>query len=160
MAAALPDRSRVVAPEADFASALFPWLAQAHRGVEVRTVPLDRLVESIDRRTDAVVFSLVQSVDGAVVDYPAVVAAAREHDALVVVDATQACGWLPFDASVADAVVTSGYKWLMTPRGAAFGASTPAYGSIFNSNPTRNRGAAGGVCWRTSVMMSPRLEHG
>ena len=39
---------------------------------------------------------------------------------------TQACGWLPFDGSLADAVVTGGYKWLMGPRGTAYGYYSPA----------------------------------
>ena len=36
------------------------------------------------------------------------------------VDATQACGWLPVDASRFDAVACSAYKWLLAPRGVAF----------------------------------------
>jgi selenocysteine lyase/cysteine desulfurase len=63
----------------------------------------------------------VQSADGRVAPYEKVVAAARAHGALVVVDATQGCGWLPFDATLADAVVVAAYKWLMAPRGVAFG---------------------------------------
>jgi selenocysteine lyase/cysteine desulfurase len=43
-----------------------------------------------------------------------------------VVDASQACGWLPFDASLADVVVVSAYKWLMSPRGSAFAYVSPA----------------------------------
>jgi selenocysteine lyase/cysteine desulfurase len=38
----------------------------------------------------------------------------------VVVDVTQAAGWLPLDASHADLVVCAAYKWLLAPRGAAF----------------------------------------
>ena len=71
-------------------------------------------------------FSLVQSADGAVAPYDEIVAAARAHDALVAVDATQACGWLPFDAALADAVVVGTYKWLMAPRGAALAYLAPA----------------------------------
>lgn len=96
------------------------------RGVRVRTVPAARLVESIDASTDLVAFSLVQSATGAVAEYESVVVAARTHGALVVVDATQSCGWLPFDAGLADAVVVGAYKWLMAPRGAAFGYLAPA----------------------------------
>ncbi|MEV4478137.1 aminotransferase class V-fold PLP-dependent enzyme [Micromonospora coxensis] len=126
VAAALPTGARVVVPEVEFTSNLFPWLVQAERGVEVRTVPLAGLVDAIDAGTDLVAFSLVQSADGTVAEYEKVVAAARAHDALVVVDATQACGWLPFDAGLADAVVVGAYKWLMAPRGAAFGYLAPA----------------------------------
>jgi selenocysteine lyase/cysteine desulfurase len=120
VAAAIPDGARVVAPKVDFTSLLFPFLAQEHRGVEVETVPLDRLAETIDSRTTAVAFSAVQSATGAVADLDAVAAAAREHGALTIVDATQACGWLPFDASRFDAVICAAYKWLLAPRGTAF----------------------------------------
>src|SRR5918993_2250976 len=37
IAASVPDGSRVVLPEIEFASNLFPWLVHAHRGVEVVT---------------------------------------------------------------------------------------------------------------------------
>ena len=47
-------------------------------------------------------------------------AAARAHGALVVVDATQAVGWLPLDGSRLDAVAGAGYKWLCSPRGTAW----------------------------------------
>ncbi|MEH1125798.1 aminotransferase class V-fold PLP-dependent enzyme [Micromonospora sp. CPCC 206061] len=123
IAAALPDRARVLAPDMEFTSNLFPWLAQP--GARVRTVPADKLSGAVDAETDVVAFSLVQSSDGAVAAYDDVVAAARVHGALVVVDATQACGWLPFDASRADAVLVAAYKWLMGPRGAAFAYLSP-----------------------------------
>jgi selenocysteine lyase/cysteine desulfurase len=89
-------------------------------------VPLRALADEVDSRTDLVAFSLVQSADGTVAPYDDIVAAARAHDALVVVDATQACGWLPFDASRADVVAVGAYKWLMAPRGAAFAYLAPA----------------------------------
>ncbi|GGM41173.1 aminotransferase class V [Micromonospora sonchi] len=126
VAAALPAGARVVVPEVEFTSNLFPWMVQEIRGVEVRTVPLDKLAASVDDGTDLVAFSLVQSADGTVAAYDDIVAAARAHGALVAVDATQACGWLPFDAALADVMVVGGYKWLMGPRGTAFAYLDPA----------------------------------
>ncbi|MDG4809172.1 aminotransferase class V-fold PLP-dependent enzyme [Micromonospora sp. WMMD1120] len=126
VAAALPSGATVVAPDVEFTSNLFPWLVQEERGVTVRTVSLESLVDAIDADTDVVAFSLVQSADGAVARYDEIVAAARAYDALVVVDATQACGWLPFDGSRADVVTVGGYKWLMNPRGTAFTYLAPA----------------------------------
>ena len=120
VAASLPDRARVVAPEIDFTSLLFPFLVQADRGVEVRTVPLDGLADAVDARTDVVAFSVVQSATGELADLDAVAAAAREHGALTVADATQACGWLPLDGMRFDAVACAAYKWLLSPRGTAF----------------------------------------
>ncbi|MCW6008813.1 aminotransferase class V-fold PLP-dependent enzyme [Micromonospora sp. CPCC 205371] len=123
IAAALPDGARVLAPDMEFTSNLFPWLAQPR--VHVRTVPAGKLAGAVDGATALAGFSPVQSSDGAVAAYDEAVAAARAHGALVVVDATQGCGWLPFDASRADAVVVAAYKWLMGPRGTAFAYLSP-----------------------------------
>lgn len=120
VAAALPAGARVVVPDAEFTSNLFPWLVQADRGVEITTVPLDRLADAIDGRTTLVAFSLVQSASGEVAPAAEITAAARRHGALVVVDGTQACGWLPVDAAAFDALAVHAYKWLMSPRGSSF----------------------------------------
>jgi selenocysteine lyase/cysteine desulfurase len=124
-AAMLPEGARVVVPEIEFASNLFPWLVQAERGVQVTTVATADLLDAIRPGTDVVAFGLVQSATGEVAPYEQIVAAAREVNALVVVDATQACGWLPFDAGLADVVVVGAYKWLMSPRGSAFAYVAP-----------------------------------
>jgi selenocysteine lyase/cysteine desulfurase len=116
----LPDGARVVVPEVEFTSNLFPWMVHADRKVEVATVPLERLVDSIDERTTLVAVSAVQSATGEVADLDVIVEAARAHGALVSVDATQAVGWLPVDASQVDFLACHAYKWLMAPRGSAF----------------------------------------
>ena len=120
VAAALPDGARIVTPDVDFTSLLFPLLAQAERDVEVLSVPVSGLADAVDARTDVVAFSAVQSSNGEVADLDAIEATAREHGALTIVDATQACGWLSFDASRWDAVACAAYKWLLSPRGTAF----------------------------------------
>jgi len=120
VAASLPNGSRVLAPDVEFTSTLFPFLVQAHRRVTVRTVPAARLADSIDESTDVVAFSAVQMATGEVADLEAIAAAARDHGALTLLDATQACGWLPLDGSQFDFVVAAGYKWLLSPRGTAF----------------------------------------
>ncbi|MYV99208.1 aminotransferase class V-fold PLP-dependent enzyme, partial [Streptomyces sp. SID3343] len=125
-AAALPAGSRVVVPDIEFTSNLFPWLVHRARGVEVVTAAPDKLADAIDERTTAVAFSLVQSADGSVAPEADIVAAARAHGALVVVDGTQACGWLPIDATRYDLLVVGAYKWLLAPRGAAYGYVAPA----------------------------------
>jgi selenocysteine lyase/cysteine desulfurase len=119
VAAAVPDRSRVLVPEGDFSSTLFPWLVHSDRGVAVTAVPLEKMADRIGPGTDVVAFSLVQSSTGQIADLPGIVESARAVGALVAVDATQACGWLPFDAALADVVVVGAYKWLMGPRGTA-----------------------------------------
>ena len=123
-AAVLHPGARVLTPDVEFTSNLFPWLAQP--GIVVRTVPAGELAGAVHGGVDLVAFSLVQSATGEVARYDEIVSAARDAGALVVVDATQACGWLPFDPTLADAVVVAAYKWLMAPRGTAFGYLAPA----------------------------------
>jgi selenocysteine lyase/cysteine desulfurase len=125
VATSVPRGARVVCAAEDFTSLLFPFLAQAGRGVTVDLVPLDELAAAVDGRTAIVAFSAVQSSDGRIADLDAIAAAAAAHHARTYVDATQACGWLPLDASRFDFVVAAGYKWLLGPRGTAFMAIRP-----------------------------------
>jgi selenocysteine lyase/cysteine desulfurase len=127
VATSLPDGARVLAAEEDFASVLFPFLAHADRGVQVKTVPLAGLVDAIGPGVDLVAVSAVQSADGRIVPggLEALASAAARHRALTYVDATQAVGWLPFDADRFDFVSCAAYKWLLSPRGTAFGVVRP-----------------------------------
>ena len=124
VAAGLPDGARVVSAEAEFTSLLWPFLAQ-QRGIEVVCASVAGLADSVDERTDVVALSVVQSSTGEVAALEAVIEAAAAHDARVVVDATQACGWLPVDASRIDVLACSAYKWLCSPRGTAFMSVRP-----------------------------------
>ncbi len=117
---AVPDGSVVLVPDVEFTSNVFPWGVHADRGVTLRSAPARRLAEAITADVDVVAYSAVQSATGEVADSAAIGRAAREAGALVVVDATQAIGWLPFDADSADLLVCGAYKWLCSPRGTAF----------------------------------------
>jgi selenocysteine lyase/cysteine desulfurase len=123
IAASLPGGARVLAAEGDFTSLLFPFLAA---GCDVRTMPLERLAEAIDDSTDLVAVSAVQSATGRVADLEALTSAAEHHSAMTLIDGTQACGWLPLDASRFTALVAGGYKWLCHPRGTAFMTVSPS----------------------------------
>lgn len=125
VAAAVPDGTRVLAPDVEFTSVLFPFMAQERRGVQVRLVPPRELAGEIGPDTDVVAFSAVQMATGEVADLRAIASAAAEHAAMTVVDATQAVGWLPFDGSAFDVVAAHAYKWMMSPRGTAFMAIRP-----------------------------------
>src|SRR3954468_9815627 len=73
VAASLPAGTRVLAPDIDFASVLFPFLVQAERGgVDVRLVAPAALADAIDGSTDVVAFSAVQMATGEVADLEAV----------------------------------------------------------------------------------------
>ena len=47
VAASIPDGARVLVPDVEFTSLLFPFLVQEHRGVTVRLVPAAELVAEI-----------------------------------------------------------------------------------------------------------------
>jgi selenocysteine lyase/cysteine desulfurase len=125
VAASLPAGAKVVCPEIEFSSNVWPFLAQEPRGITVDAVPTAGLAEAIDARVDVVAFSAVQSATGQVADLDAVASAAEHHGALTVLDATQGVGWLPLDAGRFDFVVCAAYKWLVSPRGTAFMAVRP-----------------------------------
>jgi selenocysteine lyase/cysteine desulfurase len=122
VAAALPERAKVVVAEGEFTSLIFPFMV---RGLDVVAVPLPDLPDAVDARTALVAFSAVQSASGELAPIDDLVAAAAAHGAQTAVDATQACGWLPLDASRFDYVACAAYKWLMSPRGTAFMAVAP-----------------------------------
>jgi selenocysteine lyase/cysteine desulfurase len=125
VAASLPDGAEVLVPDVEFTSNLFPWLAQEHRGICVRTAPLGALADAVGASTSLVAVSAVQSSNGEVAELASIREAAEANDALVFVDATQACGWFPLRATDFDFVVVHTYKWLMSPRGAALMAVKP-----------------------------------
>ncbi len=115
---ALPAGARVVVPDIEFTSTLFPLLVQSR--LEVVTVSAGRLADAVAEGVNAVAFSAVQMSTGEVADLEAILDAAQSVGAITVCDATQAVGWLPIGAGRFDALVCSAYKWLMSPRGSAF----------------------------------------
>jgi selenocysteine lyase/cysteine desulfurase len=127
VASALPDGARVLAAEEDFTAVLFPFLAHADRGVHVQTVPLAGLLDAIVPGVDLVAVSAVQSADGRLVPggLDALASVAARHGCLTYLDVTQAAGWLPFEADRFDFVSCAAYKWLLSPRGTAFGVIRP-----------------------------------
>jgi selenocysteine lyase/cysteine desulfurase len=87
--------------------------------------PLGFTLERLRAGIDVVAVSAVQSSTGDVLDLAAVVAASKEIGALLVIDASQALGWLPLRVDGVDALITHTYKWLMSPRGATLGYLSP-----------------------------------
>lgn len=123
VAASVPDGSRVLVARGDFTSTTWPFAAQAGRGVSVTEVELDELAQRAGD-ADLVAVSVVQSADGRLVDLDAL-RTAQAGGTRIVLDATQATGWLDHDLGWADVVVGAGYKWLLAPRGAAWMAVRP-----------------------------------
>jgi selenocysteine lyase/cysteine desulfurase len=130
-----PEQGTVLLVGSDFPSVTYPWLAAAEgRGARLRIVQdrADRdltqdLVDAIDPTTMVVAFGVVQYATGTRVDAGRVAERAHEVGARVVVDATQLAGAGVVDTIGwgADALVTSGYKWLSSHGGVALLALTP-----------------------------------
>jgi len=130
-----PDGGTVLLVRSDFPSVTYPWLAAAERRETALRFVDDRadrdltqdLVDAIDPTTVVVAFSVVQYASGTRVDARRVAARAHEVGARVVVDATQLAGAGDVDTAAwgADALVTSGYKWLSAHGGAALLALAP-----------------------------------
>jgi len=118
IAAALPAGAEVVVAEGDFSSLVHPFAARAD--LALRPVPPAGVAEAVRPGTALVAVSAAQSADGRVADLPAIRAAAAGHGARVLVDGTQAVGWLPLRAGDYDYMITHGYKWLLSPHGACF----------------------------------------
>jgi selenocysteine lyase/cysteine desulfurase len=125
IAAALPDGAEVLVAEGEFTSIVFPFLAQSHRRVTVREVPLGDLADAVRPATALVSVAAVQSADGRVADLDALRAATEGSRTRLLVDVTQAAGWLPVDAGRVDYLVGAGYKWLLAPRGTCFFVARP-----------------------------------
>ncbi len=120
VAASLPAGSEVLTAVGDFTSILFPFHAQARRGVTVREVSLEDLADAVTEHTTLVSVSAVQSADGRIVDLDGLERACAATGTRVLLDTTQAVGWLLIEAGRFAYTVCGAYKWLLAPRGAAY----------------------------------------
>ncbi|MEV5343598.1 aminotransferase class V-fold PLP-dependent enzyme [Streptomyces sp. NPDC052676] len=118
IAASLPAGAEVLTVEGDFTSVLNAFHVRGD--LKVRTVPLERIAESVRPGTALVAVSAVQSADGRIADLTALREAARAHGARTYVDHSQSAGWLPMDAAADDFSAAVSFKWLLGPHGAAF----------------------------------------
>jgi selenocysteine lyase/cysteine desulfurase len=125
IAASLPYGARVLVARGEFSSVTLPFTIRADRGITVTEVDLAELPAKVGE-ADLVAVSVVQSADGALLDLAALRAEAARAGTRVLLDVTQAVGWLPLSLDWADAVVAAGYKWLLCPRGVAWLAVSDA----------------------------------
>jgi len=120
----------VVSTEIVFPSTVYPWHRVANStGCEIRLAKEknnfmhpDDIIDLIDQHTAVVCISHVEYGNGQTFDLQLLAEAAQDHDALLVVDATQSAGAIPIDvqACPVDALISGAYKWLCGPFGAAF----------------------------------------
>ncbi|MFF0144886.1 selenocysteine lyase/cysteine desulfurase [Amycolatopsis sulphurea] len=149
VAGGLATGSRVLVAEREFTSVTFPFAQRA----EVTEVPLEELARHVEGH-DLVAVSLVQSADGRILDTAALRAAAEAAGVPVLIDVTQAAGWLPLDVAWADWIVCAGYKWLFAPRGCAWLAVHPR--AHERTSPVAANWYAGDDPWSTVYGMPLR----
>lgn len=154
VAANLADGARVVVARGEFTSVTFPFAAQAGRGVTVTEVELSE-IPAMAADADLVAVSVVQSADGALLDLDALREEAARAGARVLLDVTQALGWLPLSVGWADAVVAAGYKWLLSPRGAAWMAVSEELRATLV--PNNANWYAGETVWESTYGLPARL---
>ncbi|MFB4310213.1 aminotransferase class V-fold PLP-dependent enzyme [Actinomadura sp. GTD37] len=156
VAASLPAGARILVADGDFTSLLFPFAARP--GLRVRSVPLERIADEVGGGTDVVAVSAVQSSDGRVAPMDDLIGAARAHGARILLDATQAAGWLPLPAADVDWLVAGGYKWLLGPRGTCFLTGAP---EALDALPAAGAGwYAGADIWDSVYGLPLRLAAG
>jgi len=127
--------SSIVTVGTDFPAVTRPWIRYAaENDCAVRFVEdiatgnlTDRLIDGIDSHTAVVAVSSVQFSTGSTVDVPRLAEECARAGVRLIIDATQAAGILKIDSRgwKADAVVTSGYKWLGGHGGVALSAVSP-----------------------------------
>ncbi|TAK16787.1 MAG: aminotransferase class V-fold PLP-dependent enzyme [Acidobacteria bacterium] len=121
------DRILVIAEE--FPSNVLPWRRAAEAtGAQIVTVPTPAdgdwtraTLPMIDARTKVIAMSTCHWTNGAHIDLAPIAAAGRAHRSILVVDATQSLGAMPFAMAEIrpDFLVAAAYKWLLSPYGVA-----------------------------------------
>ncbi len=140
----------IIIPEGQFPSNVYAWKElEKEKGVTLRIAKApetaenrgklwnERILEAIDSRTKMVAIGHIHWADGTKFDLKKIRERSREVNALLVIDGTQSIGALPFDVQEfqPDAVVASGYKWLMGP----YATGMAYFGEYFqNGKPIEN----------------------
>lgn len=123
-------RDTVVVADIDFPTDGHVFLAREHLGVKVKfvhspdgvSVPLEAFAEAIDERTALVCTGHVYYASGAIQDVRALAELCHRQGALLLVDAYQSIGAIPFDVheSGVDFLAGGTLKWLMGGPGLGF----------------------------------------
>jgi len=117
----------IVTTGVEFPANIYPWMNLRQSGVQLKMVPedkgripLERIIELIDKRTRLVTISAVQYASGFRTDLAALGKACQDRGILLFVDAIQALGCTPIDvrAMRIDFLSADGHKWLLAPEGA------------------------------------------
>jgi cysteine desulfurase / selenocysteine lyase len=100
-----------------------------------RFLTADDVIAALTPKTRLVSISLVRFENGVLLDAARVAAACHAQGALLLLDASQACGAVPINVEVlgADFLVSAGYKFLLGPFGTGFFWAKPEH--VANMRP-------------------------
>ena len=113
----------IIMVDSDFPSLIRPWYGAKKNGKDyqikfakdaINSSLTEEIIKLIDSKTSAVVVSHVQFSTGTRIDIKRVKRAVEQVGAVLILDVTQSAGVLCFNGPglIADAMVSSGYKWL------------------------------------------------
>ncbi len=118
----------VVSAEGEFPANIYPWMALAEQGVELRLVPeregrirFRDVRDRMDSRTRVLALSFVEFLSGFRHDVPRLGELCRKRGVLFSLDAIQGLGALRLAVTEAgvDFASADGHKWLLGPEGIA-----------------------------------------
>lgn len=110
----------------DYPSNVYPWMALAEQGVQVRLIntrglgvirPQD-VMGQVDEDTRLVALASCHFISGYRIDYESIGRYLRERGILFCLDAIQTVGAFPMDVSHVDMLAADAHKWLLGPCGA------------------------------------------
>ncbi len=121
----------VVCIEGEYPSNVYPWMAQAYRGVSVKLVPArenafvvedDLIAACKETRARVLAVPWVHWQTGQKLDIAKLGAFCRENNTLLVADVVQGFGALQLDLSALPVDIATGgcHKWLLAPGGLGF----------------------------------------
>ncbi|MEA2767879.1 MAG: hypothetical protein QOD93_841, partial [Acetobacteraceae bacterium] len=106
----------------EYPSVVGPIVMRRHPAIQLRQargMEPDRLSACVDGSTRIIAASYVSYLTGERVDLPALRRLADSVGALLLVDFTQASGYLPIEAALADFAFSACYKWMLGITGVA-----------------------------------------
>ena len=110
----------------DFPSNVYPWMALAEQGMQVRLLNVRNLgrvravevMGQVDENTRLVALASAHFITGYRIDVEGIGKYLRERGILFCVDAIQSAGVFPLDARHVDFLVADSHKWMLGPSAA------------------------------------------
>jgi selenocysteine lyase/cysteine desulfurase len=110
----------------DYPSNVYPWMALAARGVEVRLLNIKKLgairtidvIGQVDENTKLVALASCHFISGFRIEISAIGKFLRERGILFCLDAIQTLGAFPTTVEYVDFLAADAHKWLLGPCGA------------------------------------------